>query len=111
MSTEGDAPDLGTNEPYPLNRRGRKHGKPSSWVLVVVMTTAFACGGVALILGVWWLFFTCAAVFALGVPAGAVIGIMDDTVQWTIPPLPRTARREHGDPWDRPISGDGERSS
>lgn len=111
MSTEGDASDLGTGEPYPLSERGRKHGKPSSWVLVVVTSAAFACGGVALILGWWWLFFTCAGIFALSVPLGALVGIMDDTVQWTLPPPKRATEREHGDPWDRPAPRDGESPS
>lgn len=111
MSTGGDAPDLGSREPHPLSGHGRKHGKPTSWILVVVMSTAFACGGVALILGVWWLFYACAGIFALGVPAGALIGIMDDTVQWTMPPPGRRSEREYGDPWDRPVTGDGERSA
>ncbi len=61
---------------------GHPHGRPASWVLVTVVIAAFAAGGAALITHLWWLLWTCAEVVVLAVPAGKVIGIMDDTVAW-----------------------------
>jgi hypothetical protein len=82
-----------TDEPFRLfhkHERGpepphRHHGKPSSWLLVAVMISAFAAGGTSLILGSWLIFFVCAGVFVLCVPIGWAIGIMDDTIAWTLP--------------------------
>ena len=71
---------------HPLNEHGTLHGKVSSWVLVTVAVTAFAVGGAALILGTWWLVYLCAGVFAVCPLGGLVVGIMDDTVQWSSPP-------------------------
>jgi hypothetical protein len=62
--------------------RGNPHGKRSSWVLVSAVVLAFAAGGVALALHLWWLFWACAGVVVLAVPVGKMIGIMDDTVAW-----------------------------
>jgi hypothetical protein len=49
-------------------------------VLVAVIIAAFVAGGAALITGSWWLFWACAGIVVLSVPAGKIIGIMDDTV-------------------------------
>jgi hypothetical protein len=62
--------------------RGNPHGKVSSWVLVTVVVLAFSAGGVAMAIHVWWLFWTCAAILLLCIPAGKIIGIMEDTVAW-----------------------------
>ena len=59
---------------------GHPHGKPASWVLVGVVIAAFATGGVALIAHAWWLVWTCTGIIVLGIPAGKVVGIMNDTV-------------------------------
>jgi hypothetical protein len=56
------------------------HGRPGSWALVVVVIGAFFAGGLAIITRTWWLFWICAGIVALSVPAGKIIGIMDDTV-------------------------------
>jgi hypothetical protein len=61
---------------------GHTHGKPASWVLVAVVTAAFLTGGMAIIAHTWWLLWTCIGIVVLAVPAGKVIGIMDDTVAW-----------------------------
>lgn len=58
----------------------RRHGRPASWVLVGVVIAAFIAGGFALVYHLWWLFWLCAAIFVLSVPAGWLIRIMDDTV-------------------------------
>lgn len=79
-------------EPRPLTEHGRPHGKVSSWVLVSVVAIAFAVGGAAMILHVWWLFWACVAVCVLSVPVGMLIGIMEDTVGWTMP-MSATQRR------------------
>jgi hypothetical protein len=61
---------------------GHPHGKPASWVLVAVVVAAFAVGGVAIIEHVWWLVWTCAGAAVLAIPAGKLVGIMNDTVSW-----------------------------
>lgn len=61
---------------------GSPHGRPSSWVLIGLVITAFIIGGVAIITHLWWLFWSCVAVVVLAIPAGKMIRIMDDTVSW-----------------------------
>jgi hypothetical protein len=51
-----------------------RHGHLASAVLVALVLAAFAGGGVALILNIWWLFWASAAVVLISVPAGKVIG-------------------------------------
>lgn len=65
---------------------GHPHGKPASWALVAVIVAAFGAGGAALILHAWWLFWASAAVVLLTIPAGKMIGIMDDTISWGATP-------------------------
>jgi hypothetical protein len=67
-------------EQGPIGGHAYRHGRPASWVLVAVIIAAFSVGGVALISHLWWLFWVCAGVVAVSVPAGKVIGIMHDTV-------------------------------
>ncbi len=75
----------------PVGEHPHRHGKPSSWVLVAVDIVAFCVGGFAVI-GHWWIvFWICAGVVALSVPAGKIIGIMDDTVQIEQAPRARAA--------------------
>ncbi len=45
-----------------------------------MVIAAFTAGGVAIIARVWWLFLACAVIVVLSVPAGKLIGIMEDTV-------------------------------
>lgn len=55
---------------------------------MTVVIVAFFIGGLAVI-GHWWVvMWVCAGVVVLSVPAGKVIGIMEDTVQ--IKEAPRT---------------------
>ena len=61
---------------------GHPHGKPASWMRVAVVITAFIAGGAAIITHAWWLLWACTAMVVLAVPAGKVIGIMDDTAAW-----------------------------
>ncbi|MBO0773439.1 MAG: hypothetical protein J2P35_18445 [Actinobacteria bacterium] len=61
---------------------GNPHGKPSSWLLISVVITAFLAGGAAIITHLWWLLWTCVGVIVVAVPVGKAIGIMDDTVAW-----------------------------
>lgn len=57
------------SEPRPVTASGHPRGRLSSWLLIAVATTAFAAGGVALIVGVWWLVVTMAGVCVACVPA------------------------------------------
>jgi hypothetical protein len=61
---------------------GHPHGKPASWVLVAVVVAAFTTGGLAIIAHAWWLMWTCAGICVLALPAGKIIGIMNETVAW-----------------------------
>jgi hypothetical protein len=63
-------------------QEGHPHGKPASWALVTVTTAAFITGGAAIIAHAWWLLWACTGIVVLAVPAGKMIGIMDDTVAW-----------------------------
>jgi hypothetical protein len=58
---------------------GHLHGKPSSWLLVAMVMGAFTTGGVAIIVHAWWLFWACAGIVVLAIPAGKLIGT------WTTP--------------------------
>jgi hypothetical protein len=49
---------------------------------VAVVTAAFLTGGIAIIMHLWWLLWACIGIVVLAVPAGKMIGIMDDTVTW-----------------------------
>jgi hypothetical protein len=55
-------------------------GRPVSWVLVGVLIAAFIAGGLAIVNHLWVLFWVCLGITVLSVPAGKVVGIMNDTV-------------------------------
>jgi hypothetical protein len=61
---------------------GYPHGKPASWVLVAVVTAAAVTGGISIITHAWVLLWACIAIVVLAIPAGKMIGIMEDTVDW-----------------------------
>ena len=61
---------------------GYPHGKPASWVLVAVVTAASVTGGISIITHAWVLLWACIAIAVLAIPAGKMIGIMEDTVDW-----------------------------
>jgi hypothetical protein len=67
-------------EEGPVGGHRYRHGRPASWVLVGLVIAAFSAGGVAVIAHLWVLFWVCAGIVVLSVPAGEVIGIMNDTV-------------------------------
>jgi hypothetical protein len=47
-----------------------------------VVVAAFTTGGLAIIAHAWWLMWTCAGICLLALPAGKIIGIMNETVAW-----------------------------
>ena len=61
---------------------GYPHGKPASWVLVAVVTAVAVTGGISIITHAWVLLWACIAIVVLAIPAGKMIGIMEDTVDW-----------------------------
>jgi hypothetical protein len=61
---------------------GHPHGKPASWALVTVVMVASLAGGLSIIAHAWWLLWASIAIAVLAIPAGKMIGIMDDTVDW-----------------------------
>jgi len=81
------SPGQGDNPRESLGQRhvpegGHPHGKPASWVLVAMVVAAFTTGGLAIVAHAWWLMWTCAGICLLAIPAGKVVGIMNDTVAW-----------------------------
>lgn len=77
------------NKERPIGGHEHPHGRPRSWVLVGVVIAAFIAGGFAVVGHLWPLFWVCAGIVVLAIPAGKVIGIMDDTVM--VEPLPGQA--------------------
>jgi hypothetical protein len=65
---------------WPVGGHKVRHGRPSSWALVAVVIAAFIAGGFAIVFRLWPLFWVCVGIFVLSVPAGKVLGIMDDTM-------------------------------
>jgi hypothetical protein len=56
------------------------HGSPASWALVAVLVAALVGGAFGLVYKAWPLFWVCLGIVVLSVPAGKLIGIMEDTV-------------------------------
>jgi hypothetical protein len=55
------------------------HGRPVSWVAVTVIVIGFVIGGFAMVpTPTWWLFWTAAAVTAVGLGIGAVARMAED---------------------------------
>ena len=79
LSEHGSAP--GGHMPGEVSAGGHPHlhGRPVSWALVSVVIAAFTADGLAIVNHLWWLFWMCLALTVLAVPAGKIIGIMDDT--------------------------------
>ena len=77
------------------------HGKPASWVLVAVTTAAAVTGGVSIITHAWVLLWACIAIAVLAIPAGKMIGIMDDTVDWGSTPAATSEPHPPGPAADR----------
>ena len=76
---------------------GHPHGEPASWVLVGVVIAAFTTGGVAIIAHAWWLLWTCTGIIVLAIPAGKVVGIMNDTVSGdSTPPAAHDPSQDQG---------------
>ncbi|HUN30906.1 MAG TPA: hypothetical protein VMU95_02720 [Trebonia sp.] len=84
MSNNPQANDYASNQSYrverPVGSHLRRHGRPSSWVIVAVVLAAFVTGAFAIVFRLWPLFWVCVGIFVLSVPAGKVLGIMNDTV-------------------------------
>ena len=78
-----DAAANAGGEPQP--QPGGEHGRVPSWIYVFVVIAAFLAGGVALVADLWWLFWVGVGVVVLSVPAGKIIGVMNDTVEWDVP--------------------------
>lgn len=55
------------------------HGRPVSWVAVSIITIGFIVGGFAMVpTPTWWLFWTAAAIAAVGLGIGALAKISED---------------------------------
>lgn len=84
-----------------VSEGGYVHGKPASWVLVAVVTAASLTGGISIITHAWVLLWACIAIAVLAVPAGKMIGIMEDTVDWGSTPGATGDRQPTGPQADR----------
>ena len=80
---------------------GYPHGKPASWVLVAVVTAAAVTGGISIITHAWVLLWACIAIAVLAIPAGKMIGIMEDTVNWGSTPAAASDPQPSGPETDR----------
>ena len=49
---------------------------------MIVTTAAALTGGISIITHAWVLLWVCLAIAVLAIPAGKMIGIMNDTVDW-----------------------------
>jgi hypothetical protein len=85
-TTMTDAPQV-NQQHQAVGGHHHRHGRLVSWVLVAVVVAAFCAGGAAIIARWWWLFWVCAGIVVLSVPAGWGIGIIKDTVE--VDPGPR----------------------
>ncbi|MGH3321295.1 MAG: hypothetical protein ACRDN9_14185 [Streptosporangiaceae bacterium] len=81
------------SEPRTSGGHGHPHGRPASWAVVALILVSVVVGGIALILHIMWLLFVCAGTFLAGIPLGAVVRIMDDTVSFVLPPGYSSGRR------------------
>jgi len=54
------------------------HGRTVSWVAVSLIMVAFLAGGLALVFGVWWLFWTGVGVAVIGGLIAAGTNLFDD---------------------------------
>ncbi len=55
------------------------HGRPVSWVAVAIITVGFVIGGFSMApTPTWWLFWTAAAITAVGLGVGALARISED---------------------------------
>jgi hypothetical protein len=55
------------------------HGRPVSWVAVMVIVIGFIIGGFAMVsTPTWWLFWTAAGITAVGLGTGALARMTED---------------------------------
>ncbi len=55
------------------------HGRPVSWAAVTIIVIGFVIGGFAMVpTPTWWLFWTAAAITAVGLGVGAAAKITED---------------------------------
>lgn len=57
---------------------GHTRGRPGSWVAVLIILAGFVIGGIALILGLWWLFWVAVGIAVVGGIVGLVADIFTD---------------------------------
>lgn len=61
-----------------MTEGGRYRGRPVSWVAVVIILAGFTLGGIALILGQWWLFWVAVGIVVVGGILAVAIDIFAD---------------------------------
>lgn len=53
------------------------HGNSvAAWTTVIIMAVGFVLGGVALVIGQWWLFWVSAGLIVVGAIVGKVLSLM-----------------------------------
>jgi hypothetical protein len=68
---------------------------------VAAVTAASVTGGLSIITHAWWLLRACIAIAVLAIPAGKMIGIMEDTVDWGSTPAATSDPQPPGPQADR----------
>lgn len=61
-----------------MTEGGRYRGRPVSWVAVIIILAGFTLGGIALIVGRWWLFWVAVGVVVVGGILAVAIDIFAD---------------------------------
>jgi hypothetical protein len=64
-------------------------------------TAAAVTGGISIITHAWVLLWACIAIAVLAIPAGKMIGIMNDTVDWGSTPAANAEPQAPGPEADR----------
>lgn len=75
---------------------GHPHGNAASWLVVAVIVAAFTAGGFSLVAHAWWVFWACAGVVVLCIPAGRLAGIMNNTISWGSTPAATEPDQDSG---------------
>ena len=68
---------------------------------MAVVTAAAVTGGISIITHAWVLLWACIAIVVLAIPAGKMIGIMEDTVDWGSTPAATSDPQPSGPEADR----------
>lgn len=81
---------------------GHNRGRAVSWLAVIIIIAGFTLGGLALILGMWWLFWVAFAIVAVGGIFAVAIDIFADV---QLDPLHQDDAEPHVSPIKHEVAG------